>query len=77
MQTLAFLWFELRTAQQCLRESFAPGQRAANAAHLNAPSSMATRRAASEKQLPRIKSADPLKRRTSREQTFRLVRTSV
>jgi hypothetical protein len=39
MQTLAFLWFELRTAQQSLRESFAAGQRAANAANLNAPSS--------------------------------------
>ena len=50
MQPLALLWFELQVAQQSLRESFAAGQRAANAANLDAPSSMATRRAASEKQ---------------------------
>jgi RND family efflux transporter MFP subunit len=77
MQPLALLWFELQVAQQSLRESFAAGQRAANAANLDAPSSMATRRAASEKQLPRIKSADPLKRRTGRKPIFRFVRTSV
>ncbi len=56
MQPLALLWFELQVAQQSLRESFAAGQRVANAANLDAPSTMATRRAASEKQLPRIKS---------------------
>ena len=77
MQPLALPWFELQVAQQSLRESFAAGQRAANGANLDAPSSMATRRAASEKQLPRIKSADPLKRRTGRKPIFRLVRTSV
>jgi RND family efflux transporter MFP subunit len=38
---------------------------------------MATRHSASEKQSPRIKSADPLKRRTGRKPIFRLVRTSV
>jgi hypothetical protein len=77
MHTLAFLWFELRTAQQSLRGSFAAGQIAPNAANLNAPSSMATGCAASAKQLPRNESADPLKRRTRREQILRLVRTSV
>jgi hypothetical protein len=70
-------WFELQVAQQSLLESFAAGQRTANAANLDAPSSTATRRAASEKQLPGSKSADPLKRRTGRESIFRLVKTSV
>jgi hypothetical protein len=45
-----FLWFELQTAQQSLRESLAAGQRAANAANLNVLSSMATGRADSAKQ---------------------------
>jgi hypothetical protein len=77
MQPLALLWFELQVAQQSLLESFAAGQRTANAANLDAPSSTATRRAASEKQLPGSKSADPLKRRTGRESILRLVKTSV
>jgi RND family efflux transporter MFP subunit len=77
MQTLALLWFELQVAQQSLRESFAAGQRAANAANVDAPSSMVRRRAASEKQLPRIESADALKRHIGRKPMFRLIRTSV
>ena len=31
MQTIAFLWFELKAAQQCLRETFAESQAPAKA----------------------------------------------
>jgi hypothetical protein len=39
MEILAFLWCESQSAQQRLRECFAAGQIAPNAANLNAPSS--------------------------------------
>jgi hypothetical protein len=61
MQTLAFLWFELQTARQRLRTTFAEAEVPANATNLNAPSGIGTRRYASAKQVPRIEPAQRLR----------------
>jgi hypothetical protein len=55
MQSLAFLWFELQTTQQYLRDkAFGPAQSPASSANLNTPIGAGTRRRASAKQVPRM-----------------------